>query len=1480
MLTGNAGQNVLRGLVGDDIYVISHAGQQVVEQAGEGVDTVQASISYVLTDNVENLTLTGNASIDGTGNALDNTITGNAGRNVLRGLAGNDTYVISHAGQTVQELAGEGLDTVRASISYTLTDNVENLVLTGTANLSGTGNDLDNVLTGNAGSNLLDGGAGADTMAGGAGNDTYVVDNAGDVVAELANQGADTVLASIDYTLTDNVEHLTLTGHALRGTGNALDNTITGNIQDNLLEGGAGNDTLLGGAGHDLLNGGTGADHMEGGTGDDTYVVDNVGDVVVELAGEGVDTVLASIDYTLTDNVENLILTDYALRGTGNALNNTITGNVQDNLLEGGAGNDVLLGGAGNDTLDGGTGADRMEGGTGNDTYVVDNVGDVVVELAGQGMDTVRASISYTLTDNVENLVLTGSANLNGTGNDLDNVLTGNAGNNLLDGGAGVDRMAGGAGNDTYVVDNVGDVVVELAGQGTDTVQASIDYTLTDNVENLTLTGAALRGTGNALNNTMTGNARDNLLDGGDGNDTLYGGAGNDVLLGGAGNDTLNGGIGADRMEGGTGNDTYVVDDVGDVVLELAGEGTDTVQSAITYTLTDHVEHLTLTGSAAIDGTGNALDNVITGNGAANVLDGGDGNDTLNGGAGNDTLLGGAGNDTLDGGTGADRMEGGAGNDTYVVDNVGDRVVELASEGTDTVRSSISYILTDNVENLVLTGSANLNGTGNDLDNVITGNSGANVLSGGAGNDTLLGGAGNDTLDGGTGADRMEGGAGNDSYVVDDVGDVVVELAGQGTDTVLVSIDYTLTDNVENLTLTGSADINGTGNALNNVMTGNAGNNLLRGLAGNDTYVISHAGQTVVEQAGEGVDTVQASISYTLTDNVENLVLTGSGDIDGTGNALDNVITGNAGRNVLRGLAGNDTYVISHAGQSVVEQAGEGVDTVQAAISYTLTEHVENLVLTGNANLNGTGNAQDNVLTGNAGNNLLDGGAGADRMAGGAGNDTYMVDDAGDVVVELANQGTDTVLASIDYALTAHVENLTLTGSANINGTGNALNNVIIGNAGNNVLDGGAGNDRFIFQRGGGHDRITDTQGADVLYLDGGLTAADVRLWRQADDLWIELIGSQDSVRLSDWYRQSQGVGTLEFSDGTQLDRSGIRARVIELPQVGAPLTGAQAQEAEAWMYAVPGSAFIGSGIDSSLSLSARLADGSELPQWLRFDARTGHFSGMPVLEESAGNYEIVVTATNPQGGSAAQSFTLQVVQPTPTQRGSQWGDVLVGGAGRDVLYGMGSGDVIVGGAGDDILAGGAGSDNMDGGDGNDVMHGGADNDNMSGGSGNDILYGGAGNDAVHGGAGDDYLDGGTGNDLLTGGLGSDTFAFGRGYGKDTVDAYDAQYMNSTDVVEFSRGITADQLWFSQKGNDLSVQIMGTEDNLIIKDWYRGDAWRIDEFRTSNGAVLNGQSVQQLVQAMAQFAPPAAGQSTLSAMQSPTLQTVVATSWQ
>ncbi|MEH2113707.1 beta strand repeat-containing protein [Nostoc sp.] len=632
----------------------------------------------------------------------------------------------------------------------------------------------------------------------------------------------------------------------INGTPNA--DNLTGTVNMDIISGLQGNDTLQGlgdndtldgGDGNDLLDGGTGDDSLIGGKGNDTYIVDSLGDTIVESANAGTDLVKSSVSWVLGNNLENLTLNGSgAINGTGNSLNNILIGNTGANSLsgEGGndnlfgdSGNDTLLGGSGNDTLDGGLGSDSLIGGLGNDTYIVDNLNDIIIEGLNAGTDLVKSSVSWVLGDNLENLTLTGTGAINGTGNSLKNILTGNtganilsgedgndsliggsgndtllggSGNDTLDGGAGIDSLIGGDGNDTYIVDNANDVITESANAGIDLVKSSVTFVLADNLENLTLTGtAAINGTGNSLDNILIGNTGANFLSGGDGKDSLVGGTGNDTLLGGAGDDTLDGGAGIDSLIGGDGNDIYTVDNVSDIIVgEGLNAGIDLVKSSVSWVLGDNLENLTLTGSGAINGTGNSLDNILIGNGGANFLSGGDGKDSLIGGAGNDTLLGGTGDDTLDGGVGIDSLIGGDGNDIYTVDNVSDTIVgEGSNTGTDLVNSSVTWTLGDNLENLTLTGTGAINGIGNSLNNILVGNTGANTLTGGdgndslfgnSGNDSLLGGAGNDVLIGGIGRDVLTGGTGQDSLYLTDTRtggyDIITDFT-VGEDTIFIS---------------------------------------------------------------------------------------------------------------------------------------------------------------------------------------------------------------------------------------------------------------------------------------------------------------------------------------------------------------------------------------------------------------------------------------------------------------------------------------------------------------------------------------------------------------------------------------------------------------------------------------------------------------------------------------------------------------------
>ena len=956
----------------------------------------------------------------------------------MYGGSGNDTYRFSDASQLIKDTGGDA-DNIEASISYdhdarvlaarTVGD-IENITLTGTSAINASLDDSNNTLTGNEANNRLEGnggndtlvgnggtdtlvgGAGTDSLVGGDGDDVYLVDEL-DTIVEAANGGSDTIFSLSDLNLGDfpNVENIDLSLSASTAsssaTGNALSNSIvgsSGNNQisglagDDTLDGAGGNDSLLGGVGADILRGGTGndsleggagADTLEGGQGNDIYVV-NIGDTVNESAGEGVDTVQASISVDLLSdfqNVENATLLDAAGAAnlSGDDSNNVLTGNSSANILDGRGGVDTLV------------------GGDGGDTYVVDNVANVVDESGTTGTDTVQSSVTYTLGNTLENLILTGSANINATGNANNNTLTGNSNNNVFQGAGGNDVFAGGAGDDTYNIETF-DAVIEgrefrmienqtLVGSIADLFSPSrseVTYGLVGedghlfNVDEnglVTFVGSPdfeNAGDENGDNvyeltpftKIVVGNSRPTpgasfkvkVIDEVNEKLAISAGAGNErvtqLIVDGAGTQfalvegselfnvdidgvirfinapqfvqgadpsivkvsvTQNGvtnvvALGVSVAENAAGR-VDVINRVKSVdVTPIEDVSNDTVRISnptptFPVTLSAEVENLVLVTTDAAILTGNARDNIITGN---------------------------TGNDTLDGKEGADTLRGGAGDDSYTVD-ANDVIEEAIGAGTDVVNSALSYTLGDNFENLTLTGGDNVNATGNSAANTLRGNSGNNVLDGGGGVDSMLGGAGNDT------------------YVVDNASDIVAEASRGNADTVQTSLnafDLTTTSgrqNIENLTFTSANSNTGTGNALNNTLIGNSGNDTLdggtgtdrlEGKAGDDTFTIDNANDVVVELAGGGTDIVNSSITRTLSDNVENLSLTGSANINATGNALANTLVGNTGNNRLQGLGGDDTIVYSVTDTNDTIEGGEGSDALNVSgsdVSFDLT---------------------------------------------------------------------------------------------------------------------------------------------------------------------------------------------------------------------------------------------------------------------------------------------------------------------------------------------------------------------------------------------------------------------------------------------------------------------------------------------------------------------------------------------------------------
>jgi Ca2+-binding RTX toxin-like protein len=1356
-LKGTTGADKMSGLLGNDTYIVDHCDDVVVEAPGAGADTVLSSVSFELPDDVENLTLTGTAAIDGVGNDGNNVIIGNGGPNMLTSGAGTDTLN-----------GGAGNDVL------VLEDNL----------------------------------TAADKLDGGIGFDTLRLD--GDYSAGIVF-GATTLVAVEQIALTDGNDYKLTLGDATNASSLLVDGSLlTGGsalIVDGSAEtvsgltalGGASDDTLIGGKGADSFSGGKGADTITGGAGiDSASYAESASAVTVDLNSAGAQSG-GDAAGDLLSGIENLIGSAGNDVFTGSADGNRITGGAGNDKITSGAGDDIVLGEDGDDTLIFGanlTIKDVIDGGDGEDTLSIagdhsagftfdaTKIKNLESVLLGAGFD-----YKLTLTDGTNNvglsvdgsalgagdtLILNGAAEtfapLVASGGAANDTITGGAGNDTLASGAGVDvltankgddtfvlkgdltaadKIDGGLGNDKLLLDGDYSAGVTFGATTALNIESIVvadgnDYSLTlnnaTNSKSLVVDGRALT-TGNTL--TLDGAAETTgvlTAFGGAGDDALTGGKGNDTFVGGAGGDTINGGLGIDIV-------TYAgaASGIGVSVVAPAsgfGDGKNDVLTNVEIVI------------------GSEFNDAIVGDATINRIEGGFGNDTLTAGAGIDKLLGGVGNDILilDGNlTATDQIDGGEDLDRLVLAGnyaagVTFSKTTMANVEEIELTDGNSYKLTlvddTNVGGLLVDGSA-LTGTNAVILNAAAEKSSSLVATGGAGNDSIIGGGGSDFLTGNDGNDTLTGNGGNDE------------------------------------------------------LRGGAGNDVLNGGVGNDTasYVGSAAGVTV----NLALLTAQVSAGDASGDKlsaIENLIGSSNDDIL-TGNTLGNRLEGGAGADKINGGAGIDLASYAGSGAVTVDLTLDGVAQVSTgdASGDIINADVEGIAGSDFADIL-TGDANANVLEGAGGTDIITAGAGIDKILGGAGDDIIIFDANLTATDQIdGGAGTDTVtltasavyaagvtfgktsLSSVEvieladgnkYRLTLNDANagttLTIDGSA-LTGANTLVFNgaaetsaplTAIGGAANDTLTGGKGGDTFI--GGAGADILTGGDGFDTASYETSALGVTVNLANAglqasagdaSGDRLAKIEGLTGSTlddtltgdKVGNILSGLDGADTLQggaggdlLDGGNDIDTASYAAStkgvIVDL-LAGSGSSGDSSGDTLIDIENLLGSAFADalSGDDGANKLEGGtgndLLTGGKGGDWL--DGGIGVDTASYAASEDGVTVDLTNNANNKDGEAAGdQLFNIENI---------------IGTTKDDDLTGDGNGNKLGGGEGADTLDGGAGNDLLDGGLAGDTLEAGAGNDTLLGGDGSDTLLLG-GNltalDKIDGGAGGDdlYLDG------------------------------------------------------------------------------------------------------------------------------------------
>jgi len=1295
----------------DDFLVGSNADDGLAALAG--LDTVLAGSG-------NDLVLGGEGSDTIHGEAGDDTLAGESGYDLLKGGDGDDSLdggtdddgLFGDAGNDTL-FGGEGFDDLAGGAG-------DDMLSGGEGDDALAGDDGTDLLDGGVGDDMLDGGPGNDVYVYAAGSGSDTITESGSTIStadvlrfsgllpsdvgfrrftthtvlELAGSAETLTLQETNFPTSLVIESVEFEDGTIWNQGAIALQTINVGTEGNDflsgfkgLMGLGGNDTLVGGPTDSVLDGGTGNDMLIGGAGNDTYVFgrgygeDTISNfdatsgrvdvlafaqdvapqdvVLVERVGNqlrlhldgGVDRVrvdnwFVGPDYGLSEArfADGTVWSaaDIEVRiavAAPTESDDVLIGLTGDDTIDGLGGNDRLEGGPGDDTLIGNAGDDTLLGGSGNDVYVF-----------GPGAGNDAISDTDATAGNVDAVLLDafpGEVTVSQLFPHLVLTLAGGERLTLLDWFSG----------DAQKVEEVrfsGGTVWDVATLSTRSIVPLVG---TAGADFLVGTSGADTIEGLGGNDFIRGDPGSDTLSGGDGNDVLIASSGNDILDGGSGNDTLNGDIGNDtyRFSSGYGLDT-ISEAAGTVdvdVVEFNGLASDVTARRVGANLElslasgdklvaagwftgQQVELVRFADGTAWDVA--MLDTLAyadlphVGTGLADTLFGTNDADTLEGLEGNDRLEGRGGNDVLAGGTGNDTLFGGGGDDVYRF---------APGDGFDTVFEEQSGF--DMLEF----------GIGIAPADVTISRSGDTVFL------SVLGGAGQVAL--GSWANAF-----TSAFRLEEV------RFADGT----IWDEHFLFDAARPSAGADFIRLNGNGESIdalmgNDVVLGGPGDDVLIGSDGDDT--LSGEGGADLLGGGPGRDLLQGGLGddqFAFAPGTGTDWITDSGGIDQITFAAGMTASGVVFTRDLSNLfvaSGADRFTLvdwfSHPDSRIESfRFSDGTvlseGDVRSLIRPGLPTSLNDTIFGSNAGETIFGSLGEDALYGEGGSDTLDGQSGSDYMLGGPGDDIYHVDIRLDRVTEDAGEGTDTVITGVGYVLPANVENLTLSGVAAVNGTGNALDNIIIGNPAANVLDGGAGddslrggagNDAYLIRPAEGSDEVVDFDPApdsqDAVRFNAGIAPAQVRVSRIEDDIRLRIAGGGEVV-LRNWFDPAYRIEAVTFADGTVWD-----APTIELlsalppnrpPELSAPIPDLSTLEDAPFAFALPPATFVDPDPGDTLSYSASLADGSALPAWLLFDAAEATFSGTPANAD-VGLFDILLAAQDAWGEIASDTFRIEV---------------------------------------------------------------------------------------------------------------------------------------------------------------------------------------------------------------------------------------------